>query len=260
MVVKKKRRLIETSMSKIVISKEVDRMAVDVEKIRELSVSIREVGLLQPILLRPIDDVFEIVAGRRRFMACQKLEMSTIDSVVVDMDDKDAAIIRATENLSRENLTPLEEATIFSNLLNKYDMDFETIGEKFGYKPGTIRRRMDLLKMPTELRKAVHAGQISVSVAEELWPISDEGDMNYYLSFAIENGCTKNTARGWATEWRKAKRRDKDSGANGGGQVGINEPRVTYVPCDVCTGPVVIGEETILRCCKTCFATIKANM
>lgn len=259
-MVKKKKRLIETDMGKIDISTEVDRMDIDDDKIRELSESIREVGLLQAVLLRPVDDRYEIVAGRRRFLACKKLDLSVIDSVIVEMDDKNAAIIRATENLSRENLTPLEEAQIFGNLLNKYEMDYDTIGIKFGYKPGTIRRRMDLLKMPDALRLAVHQGHINVSVAEELWPINDEGDLNYYLSFAIENGCTKATARGWLKDWRSSKRRDKADGVEGGGNVAVNEPRPVYVPCDLCTGPVIIGEETVLRCCDACHKTIKANM
>lgn len=256
----RKKKITEVALGEIDVCPDVDRMDIDVDKIRELSESIRQVGLLQPILLRPQGDRFEIVAGRRRYLACQELDLAVIDSVVVKMEDREAAIIRATENLSREDLTPLEEAAIFGNLVNKYEMDYDSVGKKFGYKPGTIRRRMDLLKMPEALRVAVHEGSINVTVAEELWPITDEGDLNYYLLFAVENGCTKATARGWVKDWRDAKRREKEDGVVGGGQTGVNEPRPVYVPCDICSGPIVIGEETILRCCDSCQATIKANM
>lgn len=255
-----KRKQIRVGLDEIDVSSEVNRMDIDAGKITELSASITEVGLLQPVLLRPIGERFEMVAGYRRLLAFQQLELTEIDAVITKMSDREAAIIRATENLSRENLTPLEEAVIFSNLVNEYKMDFDAVGKKFGYKPGTIRRRMDLLKMPEGLRVAVHEGTIGVSVAEELWPISDEGDLNYYLAFAIESGCTRDTARGWVKEWRDGKRREKAAGGGGTVMLAPNEPRPNYVPCDLCVGPMVIGEETALRVCPECFKIIKQNM
>jgi len=257
---KAKRKISELGVDVIDVSGEVDRMDVDTEKIGELAASIGEVGLLQPIIVRPVGERYEIVAGRRRWLAVSSLEISTIEVIVREMSDQEAAIIRATENLARENLTPLEEAAIFSNLLNKYSMEYEEIGEKFGYKAGTVRRRMDLLKMPEVLRVAVHKNEISVSVAEELWPISDKGDLNYYLTFAIESGCTKGTARGWCKDWKDQKRREKQPGGDGGQAFGPIEPRPVYVSCDLCVGPMVIGDETVMRVCKECYSTIKANM
>jgi len=259
--VKKAKRTIKAiGIELIDVSGEVDRIEVDPEGIEELGVSISEVGLLQPILLRPIGERYEVVAGRRRLLAHLKLELDVIDAVVTKMDDQEAAIIRATENLGREDLTPLEEARIFSNLIDRYDMDSEDVGKKFGYKPGTIRRRLDLLKMPEVLQVAVHKRQINVSVAEELWPISTEGDLNYYLGFAIESGCTRETARGWCKDWKDSQRRNKDAGDGGGSPMAVGEPRPVYVGCDLCLGPMEIGSETVLRVCKECFATIKANM
>lgn len=257
---KPKRKISELQMDLIDVSGEVDRMDVDTDRVGELAASIGEVGLLQPIIVRPVGDRYEIVAGRRRFLASKGLGLQTIEVIIREMEDQEAAIIRATENLSRENLTPLEEAAIFANLLNKYKMEFEEIGAKFGYKPGTVRRRMDLLKMPEVLRAAVHGNKITVSVAEELWPIADEGDLNYYLTFAMDSGCTKATARGWCKDWKDMKRRQSAPGGDTGPALSPSEPRPTYIPCDLCVGPMVIGEETVLRICKDCHTLIKANM
>jgi len=257
---KPKRKISEIPLEMIDLSGEVDRLDVDPAKIEELMGSIGEVGLLQPILLRPIEERYEIVAGRRRWEACVKLELDVIDAVVTKMGDEEAAIIRATENLARENLTPLEEAQIFSNLIGRYDLDPEDVGKRFGYKPGTVRRRMDLLKMPAVLQTAVHKKQIGVTVAEELWPISSEGDLNYYLTFAIESGCTRDTARGWAKDWKDSERRKKDAGGGGSGPAAATEPRPVYVACDLCVGPMEIGTETVIRLCRECYATIKAHM
>lgn len=255
-----KRKITEVPLSQISPPDVVDRMEIDPQKVAELAESISEVGLLQPVLLRPIADGFEIVAGHRRFLAHQKLGVSVIDAVVKKMTDQEAAIIRASENLARENLTPLEEAVIFNNLIAKHSMAIEQVAKKFGYKPGTIRRRMDLIKMPPQLQEAVHKKQISVSVAEELWPISDVGSLEYYLMFAVENGCTKETARGWCKEWKDSKRREGSSGGGGSQVFAPSEPRPVYVTCDLCVGPMEIGKETVLRICPDCYKLIKQNM
>lgn len=255
-----KRKISALPLGEIDLCDEFNRMGVDQEKIDELAKSIEMVGLLQPILVRPLGERHEVVAGRRRLMASQILELATIDAVVREMTDQEAAIIRATENLARENLTPIEEARIFAGLISNYDMDAEAVGAKFGYKPGTVRRRLDLIQMPPELQDAVHAGQIGVSVAEELWPIADRGDLNYYLTFAIENGCTKSTARGWCKEWKDSKRREKEPGGGGVHSPGVNEPNPVYVACDLCAGPMAIGTEILLRVCGECHKIIKQNM
>lgn len=247
-------------MSLIDISPEVNRIDIDDVKILELSVSIAEVGLLQPVLLRPDGERFEIVAGYRRYLALKFLKRDTVDAVVTSMTDQEAAVVRATENLARENLTPMEQAVIFGNLVSKYEMSYDDVAGKFGYSSGTVRRRMDLLKMPPILKDAVHTGKISVSVAEELWPITDEGDLNYYLTFATEGGCTSATARGWCKDWKDAKRREKNGGVRGGVVASPHEPRPIYVACELCDGPMVIGEEVVIRACPTCYKTIKDNM
>lgn len=255
-----KKKIREINLELIDISAEVDRFEIDPEKIVELAGSISEVGLLQPILLRPMLDRYELVAGHRRYLAVQRLEAVKIEAIVTEMSDEEASIIRATENLSRENLSPFEEAVVFGNLIEKYGMDYEGIGKRFGYKPGTVRRRMDLLKMAAVVQQAVHKGEINMSVAEELWPINNEEDLNYYLRFAIESGCTRATARGWCNDWKSSQRRNRDTGEEVPRDPGVNEPRPIYIGCDLCSGPMELGKEINLRVCVACNATIKANM
>ena len=255
-----KRKITEVLLIKISPPADIDRMEIEPEKVTELASSIQEVGLLQPVLLRPMKDRFEIVAGHRRFLACEKLGVPTIDAIVKEMTDREAAIIRASENLSREDLTPLEEAFVFANLIKKHGMDLEQVAKKFGYKPGTVRRRMDINKMPPQLQQAVHKKQISVTVAEMLWPISDLAALDYYLMFATENGCTKEVARSWCKEWTDGERQKNNPGVPGGQPLAVNEPRPVFIACDLCVGPMEIGEETDLRICPNCFKIIKDNM
>ena len=214
--------------------------------------SISEIGLLQPILLRPDGDRYEVIAGHRRFLAHKLLGKKTIKSVVREMTDEEAALARATENLSRVDLTPIEEATVYFNLINTHGMTADQVGKKFGKSPGLIKRRMDLLKMPPQLQKAVHEKKIAISVAEELWPITDVSVLDYYLSFALDGGCTKDVARQWCKDWRDTVRRQGTAGAEGGEVVGPFEPRPCYLPCDLCHGPVELGTDKMLRICPEC--------
>lgn len=255
-----KRTIKAIKLNEIVLSKEIDRMEINEAKIEELARSIEEIGLLQPILLREKGEGFELIAGHRRLLACEKLELTVIDAVVTRMSDADAAITRATENLARENLTPIEEANIFANLVAKHKMTVEEVAKKFGYNAGTVLRRMDLNKMPPQLREAIHLKRISVSVAEALWPINDMTDLDYYLSFAVDGGCTKDVARAWCKEWRDLKRRKEAPVGDGGHHFTPSEPRPVYVPCDTCLQAMEIGKETVLRICKGCAETIAKNL
>jgi ParB/RepB/Spo0J family partition protein len=237
-----------------------DRLEVDPEKIIELAQSIDEVGLLQPILLKPHADRYEIIAGHRRFLAVQQLGFKKVDAIIKNLADEEVAIARATENLAREDLTPVEQAAIFSNLNQRHNMTLEKIAQRFGYTPGTVRRRMDINKMPPVLRDALHKKRINVSVAEELWPISDLADLDYYLGYALDHGCTKDVARAWCKEWKDVKRRAESPGDGTPPSFTPNEPRPVYVSCDLCIGPMEIGTETVLRLCPECFKIIKQNM
>jgi len=237
------------------------RLDIDLDDIDELAQSISEIGLLQNILLAVQGERFEIVFGHRRFLAHKKLGLSTIRSVVRVMTHEEIGIARATENISRADLTPLEEAATYKNLIDHYGMSLERVAKKMSKTPGTIKRRMDILRMPPLLQKAVHKKQISMTVAEELWPIADEASLEYYLTFAIENGCTREVARSWAKDWKDTQRRSQTPDEGGGrADLSPNEPRPSYVPCDICNHPVDLNTTKFFRTCPECFRSIKKAM
>ena len=234
------------------------RMEINQAPLDDLAASIAEIGLLQPILIAIHGDRFEIVFGHRRYLAHKQLGMVKIKSIVRTMTDQQIGIARATENISRADLTPLEEAATYKNLLDEYKMNIEQVAKQMGKSPGTIKRRMDLLKMPPQLQKAVHKKQISMSVAEELWTIADMTDLDYYLTFALEGGCTREVARSWAKEWKDAKRRRKLDDVGPGSAPAVYEPRPVFVACDICLGPMQLGDEIVMRVCPDCAKQIKS--
>jgi len=256
----RKQTIEDVSMALIDEPKDVLRMDIDPQGIADLAQSISEIGLMQPILIAIDGDRFELVFGHRRFLACRKLDLSSIRAIVRKMTAEEIGIARATENINRADLTPIEEASTYRTLIDAYGLTVEGVAKKMGRSAGTIKRRMDLLRMPPQLQEAVHAKRISITVAEELWPIADLTDLDYYLSFAVDGGCTKDVARTWCKEWRDRKRRQKSAGGEGVEEFAPAEPRPVYVSCDLCRGPMEIGQELVLRVCPDCANTIKKNM
>jgi len=257
----RKQKVEDVLIGKIAEPKGIVRMEIDQDYIDELAQSISEIGLLQPVLLAIDGDGFEMVAGQCRYLAHQKLGLSTIRAVIRKMTPEEIGLARATENIARLDLTPLEEAATYRNLMDEYGMTLEKVSQKMGKTPGTIRRRMDLLKMPPMLQKAVHKKQISMTVAEELWPISDLAQLDYYLMFAIENGCTREVARQWKQDWKDSVRRSTNADEEGGfTQTSLFEPRTTYVSCDICNEPVKLEESKFIRTCTVCMGAIKKGM
>ena len=233
------------------------RFEVDPEKIEELSKSILEVGQLQPILIRPRNGRYEIIAGHRRYLATKVLNQKTIKAVILEKDDEETILWRATENLAREDLSPVEEAQIYGDLVDTHKMTVDQIAKRLGKSAGVVRRRLDLLKMPPQLRTAIHKKQISWTVGEELWSLGDIGAIDYYLAFCIDHGATKEVVRQWVHEWKAQKRQEANAGDGGGGLQSPMESRPVYISCDTCHGPMELGQELVLRCCKECAALIQ---
>lgn len=233
------------------------RLEIDQDEIKELADNIVEIGLLQSIVVRPVGDRFEIVFGHRRCLAHRLLGRKKISCVVRDMDDSEAAVARASENIRRVGLSLIEEAAVYVDLRDNHKLTVDKIGKLMGVSPGVVRRRIDLLKMPPSLQKAIHTKQISYGVAEELWRLRDEGVIDYYLGFAVEHGCTILVARQWVSDERKKQRaQDTDAGGGGGPSFPL-ESRPVYVPCDLCLGSMELGKETVMRCCESCTALVR---
>jgi ParB family chromosome partitioning protein len=140
-----------------------------------LHISIREHGLLQPILIRPISHGFEIVAGHRRFHACRSLRWRFIPCKIREMSDKQAYEIQLTENMQRKAMDPVEEAEAF----RRYVMDFgwggvSELAKKIGKSEEYVSHRIQLLKLPDDIKDQVITSRLNVSQAMELTNLSQE--------------------------------------------------------------------------------------
>ena len=233
------------------------RLEVDPESIADLAANIAEVGLLQPIIIRRNKERFEIVAGHRRYLAFQLLKKNRIPAIVRDLDDVACALARASENLGRVDLSPIEEAAIYSELRDEHKLTIDEIGGRMGKTLGVVKRRLDLMKMPDCLQKAIHYKGVNCSVAEELWSLGDLAKIEYFLVFAVEHGATKAVVRGWVQDEKKKMRTKDNAGEEGDSLANPMQTRPVYVACDLCLGSMEIGTETVIRACGVCTKAIK---
>ena len=247
----------EIPLSEIRGPKHRDRFAIDEDQIVALSQDISENGLINPILVRKNSDGYEVVAGERRLLAVQRLGWECVTCHIQSLDDKTAALLRAVENLGREDLSPVEEGHIYAGLVKDHGMTLDQVAKRVSKTVGVVKRRMDLLRMPQILQRAIHSKQIVYGVAEELWRINDEGRIDYFLGFAIEHGATVAVVRMWVNDELKSLRRKEPDGAGGGGMANPMEVAPTYISCDFCRGPVELGKDVVLRSCPDCLRKLR---
>jgi ParB family chromosome partitioning protein len=159
----------------------------DKEALEELSESIKENGLLQPILVREYaEGRYQIIAGERRFRASKLAGLTEIPAIVLERDDKKAAQIALIENVQREDLNPLEEALAYKSLAEEYDMTQEELSLKVGKSRSAIANIMRLVDLPDEILTHVASRELSSGHARTLLGVKDKTNMILLAERCIE--------------------------------------------------------------------------
>lgn len=143
------------------------------EKIEELARTIHTHGVIQPIVIRKVEDGYEIIAGERRFRAMKSLDWQQVPAIIRNLDDKETASIALIENLQREELTPIEEAYAYEKLLELHSLTQEALAQRIGKGQSTVANKLRLLKLPQEVQDAIMDKLISERHARALISLKD---------------------------------------------------------------------------------------
>jgi ParB family chromosome partitioning protein len=160
--------IVSIELSKIVTGDFNPRKSFNENELTELAESIKQVGILQPVLVRPKGRKFEIVCGERRFRASILADTKTIPAIVRKMSDDEALEAAITENLCRVDVSPIEEATAYKRLADTGRYSVESLAVRFGKSDTYIRNRMRLNELTDEILDLVNSDGISMTVALEL--------------------------------------------------------------------------------------------
>ena len=180
-------------MSDIEPNRSQPRQYFDESAINELADSIRQHGLIQPIVVRPIESGYQIVAGERRWRACRQLGMSEVPAIVKEFTDSETAQIALIENIQREDLNPVEEASAFRALMDEYNMTQEELSKAVGKSRSAIANSVRLLNLPEPVIEMLKKRELSVGHAKAISAAGSEEEM---ISLAKEAAAGRITVRG----------------------------------------------------------------
>jgi ParB family chromosome partitioning protein len=147
----------------------------DPDQLEELTSSIREKGVMQPLLVRPTEDpnLFEIIAGERRWRAAQRAGLHDVPVIVRDVDDKEALELAIIENVQRVDLNPLEEAQGYGQLIEQFDYTQQDLAQVIGKSRSHVANTLRLLKLPQDVRDMLSRGELTAGHARTLITVDD---------------------------------------------------------------------------------------
>ena len=184
------RKVIELNIEDVLPNRFQPRIKFNEEAIDELAKSIKEHGVIQPIVVRPIGDKFEIIAGERRYKASLIAGKTTIPAIITDLNDKDSAEVALIENVQRENLTPIEEAISYKKILDMGYITQDALASKLGKTQSTVANKLRLLNLDDEVQEALLNEQISERHARSLLKLQDKELQRQLLNKIIKERLT----------------------------------------------------------------------
>ena len=166
------------------------REVFDDQALKELAVSIREHGVIQPILVRKFGEKYEIIAGERRYKASTMAGLTKIPAIVKNLDDKESSKVALIENLQRRDLTPIEEARTYQKILDLDEMTQEQLAKTMGKSQSAVSNKLRLLSLPDEIQEALLKEEISERHARSLLNVEDRNNQVDLLKEIIANKMT----------------------------------------------------------------------
>lgn len=184
------RKVVELPLDDVLPNRFQPRIKFNEESINELAESIKEHGVIQPIVVRPVGDRYEIIAGERRYKATTLAGLPTIPAIITDLNDKDSAEVALIENVQRQDLTPIEEAISYKKILDMGYLTQENLAEKLGKNQSTVANKLRLLNLDEEVQEALLNEKISERHARSLLKLSNYEDQVKLLNRIINERLT----------------------------------------------------------------------
>ena len=166
------------------------RISFDDKALQELSNSIKQHGIIQPLVLRKLGDKYEIIAGERRYKAATMAGLTSVPAVVANIDDNTSAEVALVENVQRKDLTPIEEAKSYKNILDKGYLTQDGLAKKMGLSQSAIANKLRLLNLAEEVQEALLNEKISERHARALLVIESQDEQKKWLNRILEERLT----------------------------------------------------------------------
>lgn len=193
----------EIFTDKIILPAHNMRAHIDREELFELAADIKQNGLINPITVRPVGENFELVAGQRRYLAHQFAGIIKIKSIIRELTDEEALAIMTSENLSRVDVNPIDEANHIAQLMKLHDGDIKKVAANVNRSEKWVRDRVAIGSMPDYMQELIGLGQLKIGVALILAQITDDGTRKMWTFQAVRDGATIELAQYWLMDFQR---------------------------------------------------------
>ncbi len=170
-------RVSEIPVTEIVANRYQPRLSFKDEALKELAASIKENGLIQPVIVHKVDNGYELIAGERRFRASKMLGLTSIPAIIKSVQNAEALEMAIVENIQREELNPIEEAKAYKMLMNEFKLTQELVAKKVGKQRPTVANTLRLLNLPAEIQGDIETGRLTMGHARALLACETETAM-----------------------------------------------------------------------------------
>lgn len=193
--------LLYCGIEEIVPNRSQPRKHFDESKLLELADSIKEKGILEPLIVRRIDQGYELIVGERRWRAAQKAGLMEVPVLVKDIEGQEVLEISLIENLQRENLNPIEEAEAYKRLTEEFHLNQEELARRVGKDRTTITNTLRLLKLPPEMKNQLLQNQITPGHARAILSLDDNEKQKELCALIIQKGLSVRETEVLAKRW-----------------------------------------------------------
>ena len=239
-------------LASITLEREALRFGHDIEKLRLLSASIAQHGLLQPIVVRKgDDDHYVLIAGVRRLKAVSYLGWDEIDSTIIDTAHPDV-VPAFVENVQRLQMSPTEEAAACKYMHESQNMSIGAIADTTNHGRSWVQQRLMLADWPDYAKDPIGKKRLSIGTVALLMEITDEELRKYYIQIGAANGCTAQQAQAWLGDWKNRMRMTHPEGLEGDVPELPPLPPPFLTPCFMCRTQLDPALSVMVRMCPSC--------
>ena len=201
------RTLFYCGIEEIVPNRSQPRKHFDESRLQELAESIKEKGILEPLIVRRVDGGYELIVGERRWRAAQKAGLKEVPVLVKEIEGREALEVSLIENLQREDLNPIEEAEAFKRLTEEFEIGQGELAARIGKDRTTIANTLRLLKLPTEVRNQLIQNRITSGHARAILSLETRERQKELCALIIQRGLSVREAEALAKRWSEKPKR-----------------------------------------------------
>lgn len=216
-------------LKKIIPNRYQPRLSFYEDSLRELAASIEENGLLQPVVVRRVNEGYELIAGERRYRAVKLLERETIPALIIEKSDDESADLALIENMQREGLSAIEEAMAMEHILKTRKITQSKLAKRLGYQQSTLANKLRLLKLPSEVKEAVAQNRLSERHARALLKVEANQQITVAKHIEEKGYTVKETEEYIQSLLGRHEKRNK--GVTNSIRIGMNTIKQAYELC-----------------------------